>query len=510
MSRFSLFASIPLFLAGCPQTVIEGEFTVDQKIDGVADDDTRIQSVEPQMCVNSLGHVFVLWMDNREAVAAATGPTVDDKVVLWMNRSLSKGDPDTWLPAPARVNQGAGDVFNPKMVCNDNGAYVVWEDNRDGELQNHNIYFQRSVDGETWLAEDVLVDPDPQGDTFSISPDLAIDASNNLYVVWADNQSGSYDILLSTSNDNGATWQAPSRVDQDFPGDAWSGQPDVAVDAAGLHVYVAWEDKRDGKSDIYFTYSETAGASFRAEERLDTTLADPDGATSSFDPTICTDGTGPVYVVWHDAKNGTGYDIYYNYAPDQGATFFPAAVRLESDTAGQNNSQYPKCSAIGSKLHVAWQDNRFIGYDAFYRSITDGIVDPTEEIRLDVGTLEGAANSLEVQLARFDNTVVVGWTDGRAEAEANVDNPDASLGYDDVYYNFADNGGRFDAEKDYRVDSLLPGQSYKENLSIGLLGGEVYAAWEDGRGGTSDIYFQRHLLGSEGAPPPVEDDGAAE
>lgn len=508
-----------LALGACDPVTSDAEFTIDQRIDMAGEDDDRVQSEKPQMCVNDLGHVFVMWADDRAGGGTGTGTAAaTGKQVLWMNRSLSFGEVDTWLPAPARINQGDGNVASARMICDDNGAYVVWQDDRDGELKNPNVYFQRSDDGETWLAEDVRVSPDPDGDTLSINPDIAIDKSGNLYVAWADSQSGSYDILVGTSNDGGATWGPTfARVDQDPPGEGWSGNPRIAVNDSGDYVWVTWMDKRDGKSDIYVAYSDSAGSSFRPEERLDNTLQNQDGASDSFEPQLCTDGeSSHVYVVWHDrmgesAQANDYNDIYYNYSADLGANWKESATRLDTGD-GFGNSQIPQCSAAGDVVHVAWQDDRFIGYDIFYRTVTGG--DPDfADVRLDVGTQQGDANSIDVRLARYEDTVVVGWVDGRAEAEAAAEDGEdgtGGLGYSDLYYNYRLDGAAMVTEQDFRIDSLLPGQSAKKHLNVAVLGGEIYAAWEDGRNGTKDIFFQRHVLGEEGTPPPVEDGGGSE
>ncbi len=498
-------------VAACDPTESDATFTIDQRIDMAGEEDSRVQSEKPQMCVNSLGNVYVMWSDDRASTGTGSTALTTDKPVLWMNRSLEFGEEGTWLPAPARINQGDGNIAAPRMICDDNGAYVVWQDDRDGELRNPNVYFQRSSDGETWLAEDVRISPDPEGDTLSINPDIAIDQSGTLYVTWADSESGSYDIKVGTSNDGGATWGPTfARVDQDPPGEGWSGNPRIAVSPGGDFAWVTWMDKRDGKSDVYVAYSDSAGTSFRPEKRLDGTLQDSDGLTDSFEPRLCTDGTGPVYVVWHDGKNGDGNDIYFNYSGDLGATWSETAQRLDSDNPGFFNSQIPQCSADGQTLHVAWQDNRFGGYDIFYRSVTAGIPN-FEEVRLDIGTQTGAANSIDVRLARYEDSLAVAWTDGRAEAEsAGEDDETGGLGYSDLFYNFAPDGGAFSTEQDYRIDSLLPGQSAKKHLNISLLGGEIYAVWEDGRNGTKDIFFQRHVLGDEGTPPPVDEESSGE
>ena len=89
--------------------------------------------------------------------------------------------------------------------------------------------------------------------------------------------------------------------------------------------------------------------------------------------------------------------------------------------------------------------------------------------------------------------MVVAWEDARAEAASG-----ASNGYNDLFYNYSSDGGMTFNPSDLRVDSMAPGQSYKIDLNVEVVGGEVYSAWTDGRNGTADVFFQRHLLGDGG------------
>ena len=115
---------------------------LDVRID-MAPQENDPDSKESKMCVNDAGEVFVIWVDNR-----------DGKDDVWFNRSLDLGQ--SWMPAALRLNRGDSNVWNASVACNSKGVYVVWEDDRDGELQNHNIYFNRSVDGgDTWAEQDL-------------------------------------------------------------------------------------------------------------------------------------------------------------------------------------------------------------------------------------------------------------------------------------------------------------------------------------------------------------------
>ncbi|MEZ4236538.1 MAG: hypothetical protein R3F59_10355 [Myxococcota bacterium] len=231
--------------------------------------------------------IYVLFMDNREQID-------EERYDIWMQRSLDLGA--TWLPAPVKVNHGdASNVWAPDLYCNETGVFVVWEDDRDGELQNHQVYFNASTDqGETFLEDDVLLEDDPEGDTMSLGP--KIDGyGTSLFVTWYDNTNNAYDILVNKSSNGGGEWDnKPTRIDSDIQGTAYSARPQLAVGNSGNDVWVTWEDSRDGKADIYLATAPTAAppssrtsASTRATPTARTTPSSPRSAPRATTSTSC-------------------------------------------------------------------------------------------------------------------------------------------------------------------------------------------------------------------------------
>ena len=446
--------------------------------------DTRIdlapQSSDPdsgdtQMCVDDNGTVYVVWIDDR-----------DDSPDVWFNRSANGGA--SWLPSAVKLNRGLdNNVWSPDVSCNKKGVYVVWEDDRDGALQNHQIYFNRSMDGgETWLQNDVLLELDAEGRSFSQGPKLK-SVGDDLYAVWYDNANGAYDIFLAGSGDNGKTWRDPVRVDSDEPaGVARSGNPQIDATENG-RVYVVWEDSRNGNSDIYFARSDNAGSSFKQDQRLDG--GDDLGAFHSFVPRMSAEGDN-VYVVWHDERNGAGRDIFLNYSADGGANWSNTAVRVDSDNPGFFNSVFPEVITLGNQAHVVWQDLRVSpGYDMYYRVVENG--EPLEEeVRLDVGDDPGLSHSMKVSMSTNGVDIAMAWEDSRHDATDGD-------GYDDLFYNYASADGTLQ-ETDFRIDSLADGESFKFDLNVHLHGQKIFTVWTDGRLGTADVYFKSLTLGEEG------------
>ena len=450
----------------------------DQRIDAAGPDDV-VDSDGARMCINSQGHVYVVWFDDR-----------DGKPAVWFNRSTDAGR--SWMPAAVRVSQGtAGDATQPDIDCTDDYIVVVWEDDRDGELENHNIYLNRSTDsGDTWREQDVLIDADPDGNTMSLGPRV-VAAGSEVHVAWYDSIAGAYDIYTAASTNGGAAFAEPVRVDSDGDGDAYSASPRIGADGAG-HVYVVWEDSRDGLSDIYFSASSNSGASYATDTRLDG--GDAAGSSNSFSPRLAVED-GLVAVVWHDARNGEGRDIFLNRSTDHGANWLHEAVRVETDNVGFFDSIYPDVAIHQGVVHVVWQDARNEGYDIYYRQAVGGDFGEDEEVRLDTDA-PGFGNSVRAQIVAGEAGVVAVWEDLRDDS--------GGFGYNELYYNYSQDGGLTWSDEDLRLDNIEPGTSYATDVALGLHRGELMGAWIDGRRGNADVYFHHLKVGEEAEYVPAE------
>jgi hypothetical protein len=472
-----------------PQTTDVPPPAEDVSVDG----EGAADSFGSQLCVAGEA-VYVLFVDGRDRAD-------EDQVDLWLNVSTDLGA--TWLEAPVKVNRSApAGLWNADLHCDDSGVAVVWEDDRDGTLGNHQIYFNRSIDGgATFLDQDVLVEDDPAGDAMSLGPKL-VGVGDDLFVVWYDNTFGGYDILLARSADGGVTWGEPVRLDSDPAGSAYSARPELTLgvgpDGSWTgEVLVVWEDSRDGRADLYVARSEDGGLSFAPDQRVD--LGDPPGENDSFEPRIRA-AAADVYVVWHQRREGEGADIFANYSADGGATWLGEALRLDTDEPGVGNSLFPQCVLVDGTLHVAWSDQRGavgsageLGTDVYHRTVVAGV--PGAETRLDVGTEAGHSNSTNVRIAADGGAVMVAWQDHRGEVELGTEN-----GYEELYYNFAPIGGGFDTTTDFRIDAQPEGRSQKADLDVAVVGADWLASWTDVQNGTSGVLFQRLPL-AEGAAP---------
>ena len=137
-------------------------------------------------------------------------------------------------------------------------VHVAWTDLRAREPDT-NIFYARSDDhGASFTPNRQLddsktaFDVDHDTPTNQWHPSLAAD-HRALFVAWQDDRFGNDDILFTTSFDGGATFAPAERVDDTGAGPSEQSRPSLALAPRGKRrlCYVAWEDDRNGTSDIY-------------------------------------------------------------------------------------------------------------------------------------------------------------------------------------------------------------------------------------------------------------------
>ncbi|GDX78663.1 hypothetical protein LBMAG42_04740 [Deltaproteobacteria bacterium] len=457
-------------LLGCTPEVTT-EATEDVRVDHAKKD---VESTLPRTCMNEEGRLFVVWQDERDKYQA-----------VWFNMSSDGGK--TFLGSDTLLSHGKGDAANPVIACAGDFVYVAWEDKRDGELGYSNIYLQYSTDaGRHWQDDDLALDADPEGDFISQGPSIAA-AGDSAWVAWADDVNGAYDIYLNRTGTGGDKWlDEPLRIDGDDAGSAYSANPRVEGDNSG-HVVIAWEDRRNGNSDIYVNASTDGGKSFPDDDRrLDG--GDEAGSANSFSPTIAMSGEN-VYVVWQDERYGDNADILLNYSHSAGDGWKDEALRVESDAEGIADSRNADVAADGDKVWVAFQDDRTGGgYDVFLRWSEDGGKSWASEVETRMETDDnGAAQSYYPKIAINGDLWGVAWLDYRDDLEG--------IGFNDLYYQYTVNAGADWQTSDVRINSTSPATSYAVDHSFYLLDDAAVTVWADGRGGSSDVFAASRALG---------------
>ncbi len=145
----------------------------------------------------------------------------------------------------------------------------------------------------------------------------------NVYVIWVERESPGVparDVFVARSIDQGATWSAPVRVNDDRPGNDQV-MPWVSVNADGT-LEAFWYDYRNWAGmhtvDVYAARSTDGGQSFGPNFRVTTVPTSwfvPATFTPNFGDYIqCASEAGGFYPSWADGRNND-IDVYVSHVP---------------------------------------------------------------------------------------------------------------------------------------------------------------------------------------------------
>ncbi len=215
----------------------------------------------------------------------------------------------TWdnFPVTRNLSNSPGEAFGPSMAINKAGkirTYIVYHDNRSGTTQ---VYFLRSKKG-TKFRKPRNITPNDGG---AFSPRVALDSAENINIVWGDTLFFNRRVVFTRSNDLGETFSDLVEVSRSS-GNAF--EPEIAVDSSE-GVNVVWEDEGPGVSTIMFARSSDGGHTFSEPKRLSS------GTSQATEAHIATSSNGQIYVVWNEVISNGSRQAFLSRSIDNGATF---------------------------------------------------------------------------------------------------------------------------------------------------------------------------------------------
>ncbi len=271
------------------------------------------------------------------------------------DHGLSWSVPITASPPISNNNQGSLPVIgtNGEVYLYYVGAAT------QSQINYNSVLFSRSTDGGQTFPfftriSDLTDLPSPLPPTnFRNNPFGAMAADKQiygyLYAVWADYRNGDADILLSRSTDDGNSWSAPQRVnddpvangkDQFFP---W-----ITASADGS-IHIGWFDRREDAANRnykeYYTVSYDHGATWEPNVAVSSAASNPGTSTFIGDYSGIGATTGVVIPIWTDIRTGTNQNAYvargvYTVGP----TLTPTPTEAPTNTATPTATDTPTSS----------------------------------------------------------------------------------------------------------------------------------------------------------------------
>jgi len=346
-----------------------------------------------------------------------------------------------------KVARGWGDV-----------VHVVWSDDISG---NFEIYYKNCGGGgtETWSAPVRLTWNSGQSD----SPDIIVDPSGYVHVVWIDNTPGNDEIYHKFTYDNGITWSAPIRV-------TWTsgGSQDVSIAASSNSwIRMAYREYKELDTEIHYKEYNPGTGTWSAPVRLT--------YTSGFatNPWIGVDGQGTIggniHVIWEDDSVGNK-ELYHKLSTDNGDNW--SLVHRITYTSG--DSQKP-CFVFTSNdmLRLIYYDNTVGNHEIYYK-----------ERYPDTGNWGGLRRLTWTSAASLQPTIAADIND-----DIHVVYADRTPGVYDLYHKKSTDGGN-----NWSAVTRITwswSNSHWARMVVSESDNHIHLVYIDESPGNSECYFKR-------------------
>ena len=205
---------------------------------------TANASFMPDIRIGSDASFYVIWEDgtalNRDIMCKKS----TDGGVTWINPVI--GGNNTISNTPGSFSH------NPQIESQNNILYAIWEDN---VLTNWEIMYRKSTDGGITWTNPVIGGNNTISSTSGDSniSQIAISGDGNIHVVWMDNLSGNKEIMYKRSIDSGITWTNPittgnGTISNNSGVSTWL---QMIIGGNGI-LYVVWADNTPGNYEIMY------------------------------------------------------------------------------------------------------------------------------------------------------------------------------------------------------------------------------------------------------------------
>jgi len=290
-----------------------------------------------------------------------------DRYNLFYVKSANSGV--SWSQETQLTANGSANLGVSAFQVADGAVWVVWASDRTG---NYDLYYKFSSDfGVSW-SDDTQLTFDSGKD---LKPVICQMSDESIWIVWSSSRSGGYDIYAKTSSDNGASWSDAIRLTMDSSLDK---MPSIAQMSNGV-IWVVWASDRTGNYDLYYKVSSDLGVSWSDDTQLTS------GPKIDSNPCALQTADGKIWVfLSRRAPTETATDdIHYISSSDGGATW-QGSFQFTTD---KYDDVWPSVVQTRlMKMWVVWTSDRadqpdWGNYDIYYRTSLvgdingDGIVD---------------------------------------------------------------------------------------------------------------------------------------
>ena len=297
--------------------------------------------------IDSGDNLFLVWLDDRDGPERFYAQKYKYNIVTGLYEKQWASDVQITVANNKRTPQIA--VFGTSYF------YIVGTDDRNG---NQDIFLEKynSSDGSAvWNNVKVNVDAN---NAAQIKPELAVDSTGNIYIVWMDDRLGNWDTYTQKYDPDGNNlWAADLKINSDIGTDSQE-NPRVAVDDED-NFYAVWEDEVNGDKDIFLAKFDTDGNVLFAGKKINTDSSGLD----QYEPSVVFDGVDYLYFCWSDKRNSQP-DIYAQKCDKTGARVMSGNwaggdVKINDDSMSDAWRTKPSVAYFSdSAIYFSWEDDR--------------------------------------------------------------------------------------------------------------------------------------------------------
>src|SRR5919108_5870125 len=183
-------------------------------------------------------------------------------------------------------------------------------------------------------------------------------SDDNVYVTWASNKTGNWEILFRASTDAGKTFGDKINLSNSPKSES----EDAQIAASGDNVYVSWHDNKTGNVDTYVRASTNNGKTFGDIIKINGTgtlaqkfkfllkIPGTDIFEDSAEDTKLAASGDNAYVVSWDKKTGN-WEVFLARSTDNGQTFEDT---INISNSPDTRSDAAEIAAEGDNVYMTW------------------------------------------------------------------------------------------------------------------------------------------------------------
>jgi len=246
----------------------------------------------------------------------------------------------TWSPETPLTTDPAAD-FQPKILqANDWKIWVVWHSYRTVNVE---LFYKTSIDGGLSWSVDTRLTNNPATDG---TPAIMQSQNGTIWVFWASDRTGNYDIFYKATSNNGLSWSSEVQLTDDPGKDV----APAALQTADGKIWVVWTSRRTLNDELFYKTSSDNGLTWTNDIQLTF-----NGAEDRY-PSIFQAKNGTIWLTWATNRDGTtNFEIYYKTSSNNGGSW-SAETRLTRDSNVDTSPSVTQ--AKDTTVWILWDSDR--------------------------------------------------------------------------------------------------------------------------------------------------------